>query len=72
MKFSPMVLLSVAALGLAACSNPADPAAPETRPRANASALDKAAHEALDKANAVQGEIADAEARRREAGEKAE
>jgi len=63
-----LMLLPLAVLGLSACSKPADQAAAKTE----ALAAEKAAHQALDKANAVQGEILDAEARRRESGEKAE
>jgi hypothetical protein len=63
---TPLAILSLLALaGLPACSGPADQ---ETQAKAQAEKL----KESLDKANAVQQQLMDAEARRRESEEKAE
>jgi hypothetical protein len=64
------LLFVLAALGLSACSNPPDPQI--AQPKARAAAPEQAARQALDKANAVQRELDDAEARRRESEREAE
>jgi hypothetical protein len=71
MKTLLKVLLSFAAVALLACSNPDDPNSPEAKAR---QVLDmyKSAPEALEKARAVEGQLMEAEARRREMVDKAE
>jgi len=68
MKTLLIAWLPLVLLGLSACSKPAGQEAAQTK----ASEVEKAARQTLDKANAVQGQLSDAEARRRESEEKAE
>jgi ABC-type oligopeptide transport system substrate-binding subunit len=71
MKSPLSILFAFAALALTACSNPDDPNSPEAKAK-QVLEIYKSAPEALDKANAVQGQLMDAEARRRESADKAE
>jgi hypothetical protein len=71
MKTPLCIFFSFAALALSACSNPDDPNNPEAKAK-QVLEIYKSGPEALKKANAVQGQLMEAEARRRESADKAE